>query len=336
MTTRRDVLQAAAASLVLAGVPTIGLARSIRNPALAKVDPEMRAALADHPTVDFTATSLPQQRYPRPKVAAPLVERMIPGLPGQPPVRTIQFDGAPSRRARPAVLWIHGGGYVSGAASIGQGLCELATARGWLVVSVDYRLAPQARLASSLADTYAALRWVHDNADQLGVDRGRIAVGGASAGGGHAAMLALAARDRREVALAYQVLIYPMLDDRTGSARPARLGTGDFIWTAASNRFGWSSLLGVPAGSVHVPPRAVPARRTDLAGLPPAFIGVGTLDLFLDEDIAYADSLTAAGVAVDLAIVPGAYHAFDGIAANARASRAFTARWQDDLSRALA
>lgn len=184
--------------------------------------------------------------------------------------------------------------------------------------------------------TYAVLRWVHDNADRLGVDRNRIAIGGASAGGGHAAMLALAARDRREVLVAYQVLIYPMLDDRTGSVRSARPGTGEFVWTAASNRFGWGALLGMPAGSTHVPAGTVPGRRTDLAGLPPAFIGVGTLDLFLDEDIAYAEGLTAAGVPVDLVVVPGAYHAFDSVADQARASHAFTTRWQDDLVRALA
>jgi acetyl esterase/lipase len=149
-------------------------------------------------------------------------------------------------------------------------------------------------------------------------------------------MLALAARDRGEIRLAYQALIYPMLDDRTGSLRPARPGTGKFVWTEAANRFGWTSLLGQPAGGARVPAGVVPARRSDLAGLPPAFVGVGTLDLFLDEDIAYAGALAAAGVAVDLAVVPGAFHAFDGVAPQARASRAFTARWIDDLARALA
>lgn len=160
-------------------------------------------------------------------------------------------------------------------------------------------------------------------------------IGGASADGGHAAMLALTARDRGEVPLAYRLLIYPMLDDRTGSSRPARSGTGEFIWTAASNRIGWTSLLGVSAGSERVPTRTVPARRTDLAGLPPAFIGVGTLDLFMDEDIAYAGALAAEGVPLDLAVVPGAFHAFDGIADETRASRAFTARWMNNLATAL-
>lgn len=343
---RRELLGigGGAAALAIAGGPAWGLA--LRRDPYAAVDPAMIDDLRLLVPMDATASTLAAFRHrpaarrahplpPSPVDALPLATVMLPGLPGEPPVRTVQFDGAPGRKGRAAVVWLHGGGYVAGSAGIPTALREAAQAQGWLVVSVDYRLAPEARLAASLADTYAALRWVHAEAARLGVDRGRIAVGGASAGGGHAAMLALAARDRREVPLAYQVLIYPMLDDRTGSSRPAPPGTGDFVWTAASNRFGWTSLLGVPAGSAAVPPRTVPGRRDDLAGLPPAFIGVGTLDLFLDEDLAYAGALAAAGVAVDLAVVPGAYHAFDGIAASAPASRAFTARWIADLGTAL-
>jgi len=267
-------------------------------------------------------------------VAAP-VPRMIPGLPGQPAVRTVQFDGDPGRRDRGAVVWMHGGGYVTGAAGIPVDLRVAAREHGWLVVSVDYRLAPEAVFPASLDDNLAALCWVHDQAATLGVDPARIAIGGASAGGGHAAMLAFAARDRSDVKPACQILIYPMLDDRTGSSRPARPGTGQFMWTAASNRFGWSSLLGRPAGGSGVPAAAVPARRGDLAGLPPAFIGVGTLDLFLDEDLAYAAALTAAGVPVDLRVVPAAFHAFDGIAPQAPASRSFTAAWIATLAAAI-
>jgi acetyl esterase/lipase len=332
--TKREMFTGIGAAVLLSSLPLRALAAE--RPGLALVDPEMRAGLADQVTSDYTAAVLPSARGPRPKVVAPLTERMLPGLPGQPPVRTVQFDGAPGRKGRGALVWIHGGGYIFGSAAIGEKLRKLAVENGWLIVSVDYRLAPETRIAGSLADNYAALRWVHDNADALGVDSRRIAVGGTSAGGGHAAMLALAARDRREVPIAYQVLIYPMLDDRTGSTRPASPGTGDFIWTAGSNRFGWTSLLGVPAGSAGVPAEAVPSRRGDLAGLPPAFIGVGTLDLFVGEDIAYAGALAAAGVPVDLAVVPGAYHAFDGIAGEARASRAFTARWMADLATVLA
>jgi acetyl esterase/lipase len=313
----------------------------------AAVDPEMIDDLRLSVPMVVSAANLAAFRHrpaarqahpapPLPVSALPLTTVLVPGLPGQPSVKTVQFDGAPGRKGRGAVVWMHGGGYVAGAAGIPVPLREAAQAHGWLIVSVDYRLAPEAKLAASLADNLAALRWVQANVARLGVDAQRIAVGGASAGGGHAAMLALAARDGGGPALAYQVLIYPMLDDRTGSSRPARAGTGDFVWTAAANRFGWSSLLGMPAGSARVPTRTVPGRRDDLAGLPPAFVGVGTLDLFLDEDIAYAGRLAAAGVPVDLAVVPGAFHAFDGVAPLARASRAFTARWIAGLTAALA
>jgi acetyl esterase/lipase len=342
MTTRRDVLTGAAA-LLLTGAARHPGARDHR---FAAVDPEMVDDLALLGDMEVSAANLARFRRrpaarqahplpPHPIARAPLAGATIPGLPGEPPVRVVVFDGAPGRRDRAAVVWMHGGGYVAGSAGVPVPLRLAAQANGWLVVSVDYRLAPEARFPAALHDNYAALRWVHRNAAELGVDRSRIAIGGASAGGGHAAALALAARDRGEVPVAYQLLIYPMLDDRTASTRPARPGTGAFVWTAASNRFGWSALLARPAGRADVPAAAVPGRRGDLAGLPPAFIGVGTLDLFLDEDLAYASALAAAGVPVDLAVVPAAFHAFDGVAPAARASRAFTERWVHALADAL-
>lgn len=345
---RRELIKGVAATALLAAGaawPGIGAAPAPDN-RFAGVDPEMIDDLrlvndmvvsADN-LAAFRARPGAPHAHPVPEPAImqqPLEVRMLPGLPGQPPVRTLIFDGAPGKKARGAVIWIHGGGFVSGTAGIGAGLRLAAQEKGWLIVSVDYRLAPEARFPQSLDDNYAALKWVHDNADSLGVDRRKIAVGGSSAGGGHSAMLAIAARDRREIPLAYQVLIYPMLDDRTASRRPAKPGTGRFVWTPAANRFGWTSLLGQPAGGSTVPRGAVPARLADVRGLPPAFIGVGTLDLFYDEDIAYADALTVAGIPVDLAVVPAAFHAFDGVAPLSRASRAFTERWMRDLSAAI-
>jgi acetyl esterase/lipase len=167
------------------------------------------------------------------------------------------------------------------------------------------------------------------------VDRNRIVVMGESAGGGHAAALALAARDRGEVPLAGQVLIYAMLDDRTGSVRrtPPHLGT--FVWTPELNVLGWSALLGMPAGSAAVPRGAVPARAASLAGLPPTFIGVGALDLFVEEDIEYARRLLNAGVPTELFVAPGAYHGFQFIVPTAAVSREFIRATDTALARML-
>ena len=171
------------------------------------------------------------------------------------------------------------------------------------------------------------------NAASLGIDPKRIAIGGESAGGGHAAMLAIAARDRGEYALAFQLLIYPMLDDRTGSTNPAPEHIGHFLWNSGSNRFGWESLLGMAPGSPNPPAGSVPARVKDLSGLPPTFIGVGALDLFVDEDVDYARRLIAAGVSTELLVVPGAYHGFNGVVPKASVSVRFNAQALNALKR---
>ena len=265
--------------------------------------------------------------------------RSIEGRAGAPAIRLWMIDGRShaATRPTPAVLHIHGGGYIgSSLAYLFKPLRELSAALDCLVVSVEYRLAPETPFPGSLEDNYAALAWLHANAAALGIDPTRIAVVGESAGGGHAAALAIAARDRREYPLAFQVLIYPMLDDRTGSTRPpASPDVGAFIWTAASNVLGWSSLLGAPAGSASPPQGSVPARVEDLSGLAPAWIGVGTLDLFHDEDVDYARRLRAAGVPATLELVDGAYHGFDILMKEAPPSKAFTGSWIAALRRAF-
>jgi acetyl esterase/lipase len=148
------------------------------------------------------------------------------------------------------------------------------------VISVDYRLAPETPYPGSVEDSYAALKWVYLHADELSVDTTRIAIGGASAGAGLSAALGLLARDRGEVRLAFQFLIYPMLDDRTVTATKPNPSTGEFMWTADSNRFGWTALLGQEPGGPDVSLYAAAARASHLEGLPPTFIGVGSLDLF--------------------------------------------------------
>jgi acetyl esterase/lipase len=219
---------------------------------------------------------------------------------------------------------------------LSRNLQQIAQVCSCVIVSVDYRLAPDTHFPGSLEDNYAALRWLYNNADELGVDRTRIAVGGESAGGGHAAILAIAARDRGEIPLCYQWLIYPMLDDRTGTRRAVPAHIGSFIWTRESNKYGWTSFLGVEAGSATVPAGAVPGRLENMAGLPPAFIGVGSLNLFVEENIEYAVRLTRAGVPVELHAVPGAYHGFDVIAPEASVSRRFSQNWLNALSKAFA
>jgi acetyl esterase/lipase len=178
------------------------------------------------------------------------------------------------------------------------------------VVSVDYRLAPETRFPGAVEDCYAALAWLVSQAERLGVDRERVAIGGESAGGGHAAALALLVRQRGDIKLCLQMLDSPMLDDRTGSTRDAHPYCGEFVWTPASNRFGWRALLGVEPGGPEVPVEAVPARVADLSGLAPAFILVGALDLFLEEDMEYARRLTRVGVPTELHVIPGAFHGF--------------------------
>lgn len=227
----------------------------------------------------------------------------------------------------PALLWIHGGGYVIGSPSQDDDTCrKLANQLGVTVAAVKYRLAPEHPYPAALDDCHDALVWL---ASLPAVDRTRIAIAGASAGGGLAAALALAARNRGQVDVAAQVLVYPMLDDRSG--RQAGLDSPNHrLWTQASNVFGWASYLGGAD-----PESAVPARRTDLAGLPPTWIGVGTLDLFHDEDLAYAERLRTAGVPCDLEVVQGAFHGFDGLAPKAAVTRSFVASQVDFLRRNL-
>jgi acetyl esterase/lipase len=308
----------------------------------ALVDPELIPVLKALPKIAVTNETFLALRQtpappPLPAPAPQPVERSIPGPPGAPEVRLIIVDPAPGGKGRPAFLHTHGGGYVGGTVADGVNFVQkIAQTCSCVVVSVDYRLAPETRFPGALEDNYSALRWLYSNANALGVDRKRIAVGGESAGGGHAAALAVAARDRKEIPLAFQLLIYPMLDDRTGSSRPVPPHIGSFIWTAESNTFGWTSLLGVPAGSVKVPAGAVPARVENLAGLPPAFIVVGSIDLFVDEDVDYARRLIASGVPTELHVVPGAYHGFDVLVPQAAVTGRFTEYWTAALRRALA
>ncbi|RDH79624.1 alpha/beta hydrolase [Mycolicibacterium moriokaense] len=222
---------------------------------------------------------------------------------------------ATAREPGPALLWMHGGAMLMGSAAQEDSFCRrLANFTDVTVAAVDHRLAPEYPYPTPLEDCYAALLWL---TRQPWVDPTRIAVGGASGGGGLSAGVAQLVRDRGEVAVSLQMMVYPMLDDRTGSQPDA---TGRVMWTARDNRLAWQWYL---AGAD--PGKAAPARRADLTGLAPAWIGVGALDLFHDESRDYASRLRAAGVPVEEHIADGAYHAFDMIAPNAAVSQRFFA-----------
>jgi acetyl esterase/lipase len=350
--TRRDfAIRSAGFGLALGLAPAATVAeaeqasRSETSPAVADpyslVDPEFLPALKQFPAVDLSAEIVRKFRQspsmpPLPGPAPQPVERHIPGPPGAPEVRLWVVDPAPAEKSKPVLLHMHGGGFMMPDPWLLPRLQRIATDCHCVVVSVDYRLAPETRYPGSLEDNYAALKWVHAHAAELGIDRSRIAVGGESAGGGHAASLAIHARDRNEVPIVFQLLIYPGLDDRTGSTRPAPPAVGHFMWNASANRLAWSSLLGVPAGSSRVPAAAVPARVATVAGLPPAWIGVGALDLFVEEDMEYARRLVHAGVATELLVVRGAFHGFDLVVPDAEASKQFSASWKSALRKAFA
>src|SRR5580704_10512378 len=308
------------------------------------VDPQLRSRLkamsAFKLPKEFTPAQLASlrkmpfttlRRLPKPSVA----ERRVTGRQGSPDVKVFVINAKPGER-RPAVLHTHGGGFVLGSAVNDVPWLQLmARALDCIIVTVEYRLAPETPFPGSLEDNYAALKWLHSQADPLGVDPSRIAVAGESAGGGHAAILAIAARDRGEIPVMFQSLVYPMLDDRTGSSRHVPPYIGTFIWTADYNRRGWKAFLGTEPGGPRVPAGAVPARVDNLAGLPPAWIGVGSLDLFVNEDIEYARRLVDAGVGTDLLVVAGAYHGFDGLVPNASLSKNFALSRYNALARAF-
>jgi acetyl esterase/lipase len=247
-------------------------------------------------------------------------------LPSGASMRVLRGRGVAASNA-PALLWLHGGGYVMGTAYQDETQCRrFATELGITVGAVDYRLAPEHSYPAAIDDCDAALRALTELA---GVDKTRIAVGGASAGGGLAAAWALRLRDRGDAGLCFQLLAYPMLDDRSTQRRHAN-AENFRLWDTASNEFGWSAYL----GDVD-PVLAVPARQADLSGLPAAWIGVGTLDLFHDEAVSYGERLRGSDVLCEVTILPGAFHGFDSIAPGAGISEEFFAVQREALRAAF-
>ena len=299
------------------------------------VDPQLGPFLDLLPIFDLSDELLPAIRAGglTPPVDPALgdkvsMQRMsVPGPGDAPEVAVICYRPTAATGALPCIFHIHGGGYVGGSAEAMEGVHKpMALELGCAIVSVDYRLAPEARFPGAVEDCYAALAWLNANPELAGVDLKRVGVMGESAGGGLAAALALLVRDRRKYAFAFQHLIYPMLDDRTSAdhADDRHPYAGEFLWTHHNNRYGWEALLGHAPGVEGVSSYAAAARAERLAGLPPTFISTGSLDLFLEEDMEYARRLLREGIPTELHVYPGGFHAFDhapGVEISARAQR---------------
>lgn len=225
----------------------------------------------------------------------------------------------------PGIFHTHGGGMIIGDRFVGLGqILPWIIEHDAVAVTVEYRLAPEFPDPYPVEDCYAGLVWTADHAAELGIDPDRLIIAGASAGGGLAAGTALLARDRSGPALAGQVLIYPMLDDRDATVSTAQIdGVG--VWDRTSNLTGWTALLGARRGTEDVSIYAAPARATDLSGLPPAFIDCGSVEVFRDEDVQYATALWHAGVQAELHVWPGGFHGFDLMAPHTAIAQAMTA-----------
>lgn len=259
----------------------------------------------------------------------------MPGPPGAPEVSLLICRPAGVSAPVAAVYHTHGGGMIMGDNRVGVlPLLDWAQELQFALVSVDYRLAPECPHPGPVEDCFAGLAWTAEHADELGIDPERIVVAGVSAGGGLAAALALMARDRGGPSLAGQLLMCPMLDDRNDTPSSWQMA-GLGVWDHTANETGWSALLGGARGGPDVSPYAAPARATDLSGLPPAFIDVGSAETFRDEDVLYASRIWTAGGIAELHVWPGGFHGFTMMVPDAALSRAAAAAQLDWLRRLL-
>lgn len=312
---------------------------------LHRVDPELTAILKQLPVIDLA--SIPAARAALeavfaavgtapPDPAVDRADRIVPGVDGRADARVRLYRPKAEQGELPCLVWIHGGGYVLTTADADDQWCEeIAKKQRCLVISVDWRRAPEHQYPAAHDDCYGTFLWASKNAKSLGIDATRIVVGGASSGGGAAAGVALRARDRGEAELAHQLLIYPMIDDRSITSS-SRAVTDPELWNRQNNVIAWQAYLGELYGSDRVPAYAAPTRATELAGLAPATILTAELDLFVDENIEYAQRLMHSGVPTELHSYPAANHGFDRLNPTARVSRRMLADRDDALSRAFA
>lgn len=260
----------------------------------------------------------------------------VPGLDGAPEIPLLICTPAGASPARPVLYFMHGGGFFCNDRRLGlDQMLEAAERFGATLISIGYRLAPEHPYPAQINDAYAGLLWAAGHADELGIDPDRIVVTGYSAGGGLSAALALTVRDKGGPRLLGQMLMCPMLDDRNDSASAMQMDHIEF-WNRSYSGFGWSSLLGDVQGQANVPQYAAPARATDLTGLPPAFLDVGSAECLRDEILAYAGRIWQAGGKAELHVWPGGIHAFDRRVPEARISKAAVAARLNWLERLLA
>jgi acetyl esterase/lipase len=309
-------------------VPVLEAVRQAIPTLSAEILPLMRQQSADGmpgmEPVDLTAGG-----------AVKVEERQVPGPEGEPDITLLILsptaDGAP----RPAIVHAHGGGMVLGDRRFGvEAFLPYVAEGNAVVVSVEYRLAPEHPDPAPVEDCYAGLVWTAKNAAELGIDPEHIMIAGSSAGGGLAAGTALLARDRAFPKLSHQILICPMLDDRF-ETHSSRMLDEEGFWDRNSNLFGWTALLGERRGGPDVSQYAAPARAEDLTGLPRTYIDTGSAETFRDETLTYARRLSEAGVSVDLHMWGGGFHGFDTLAGHSALSRASLATRDEFVRRAL-
>lgn len=310
--------------------------------AVPPLDPELGAVLAavgPRAVEPLTPANLEDRqrrdavRRPRPTVEElaaegrfEVAELRVPGPPDGPEVTLVSARPAGlAGRSLPLLYYMHGGGLVMGNARsvLPRILREWVLPLELAVISVEYRLAPRTPYPGPLEDCHAGLVWAAGHADGLGIDADRIVIGGKSAGAGLAAALALLVRDRGGAGPAPlgQLLLSPMLDDRGGSFSGRQPAAGHGVWDPGSNETAWRAALGDRYGASDLPPYAAPARATDLSGLPPAYVEVGSAEIFRDEGVAYANAIWQAAGQAELHVWPGACHGFDSLAPRAALTR---------------
>jgi acetyl esterase/lipase len=262
-------------------------------------------------------------------------ERQVPGPDGAPDITLLILTPKEARGPLPAIYHTHGGGMVMGDRRLGvDAFLPYVVSGSAVVVSVEYRLAPEHPDPALVEDCYAGLVWTAKNANELGIHAERLMIAGVSSGAGLAAGTALLARDRAFPKLTHQVLVCPMLDDRF-ETHSSRMLDGEGIWDRKANLFGWNALLGERRGRPDVSPYAAPARAEDLTGLPRTYIDIGSVESFRDEALTYARRLSEAGVSVDLHMWGGGFHGFDLVAPHAAVSRASITTREEFIRRAL-